>query len=136
METTIEILRNQATNTVKDFLREISCDVDGHVMEHVSNILFEAGEYSDDKNYNLQQAFLELLVLLSDPDVSERLPGDLQPTIGEYLKTVMHFFDNLGDGACIAAYALQSAKTTKSEQDLVDIQNRYFKKLALHRSRQ
>jgi len=108
-------------------------------MEHVFNLLSdEAKETVDDGKACLcQQVCLELLALLTNPNVCKLLPEYLHDQIGSTLLKMSHFFENIDDGACCYAYDFYEVKRGKwdNKERLISLYESYEAALSQERIR-
>lgn len=125
-------LKEEAIKVVGSCVINESDGETGHIIEHVANLLFdEDGQFNEDLPFELTIACRELLVLLTDPKISSKLPEYLQPLSGKYLLKLIRFFEEIEDNACKGAFDLYEVKhRSPSEDRLKKLIKRYSDKLA------
>jgi len=137
MKTDIEKLKEEAIKVVGScVINEINGET-GHVMEHVTNLLFKDGKFDEDIPWRLIDTCRELLALLTNPSVSSKLPEYLGPEIARTLLEMMNLFENIGDPACREAFDLYEVKHfSPGVERLEQLITYYSKKLAKKKRRE
>src|SRR5690242_4912387 len=102
---TNEILKEQACTTISSYLKSIGCESDGHVLEMLFYYILEAEHDEmtrvrgyDSELWKYEELCRHLLALLTDPEISAKLPEFLQRSAGKCLLNMLGFFASISDG--------------------------------------